>query len=129
MISTSGSHLLPGDAVQELRKEILPQATVLTPNIPEALLLLSESGKPANDPKSVDDLIEIAKSVHSLGPRYVLVKGGHLPFKKDGNAAETDAERAVTIDILYGDGLATRIENVYQDTKNTHGTGCSLACE
>ncbi|RDL35139.1 Ribokinase-like protein [Venustampulla echinocandica] len=129
MISTSGSHLLPGDAVRELRMEILPQATILTPNLPEAMDLLSQSGKPAQDPKSVDELVEIAKSVQSLGPRYVLVKGGHLPFKKDGNVAETDEERAVTIDILYGDGYVTRIENVYQDTKNTHGTGCSLACE
>jgi hydroxymethylpyrimidine/phosphomethylpyrimidine kinase len=112
-----------------MRAQLLPQAIVLTPNVPEAKLLLSDAGKPAEDPRNVDDLIEIAKSVQSLGPRYVLVKGGHLPFKKDGSVANTDEERELVIDILYGDGGVTRIETAYQKSRNTHGTGCSLACE
>jgi hydroxymethylpyrimidine kinase/phosphomethylpyrimidine kinase len=129
MVSTTGSQLLPEKAVRELRTHLLPHATILTPNVPEAQLLLSDAGKPAEDPKNVDDLIEIAKSVQSLGPKYVLVKGGHLPFKKDGNVAKTDEERELMIDILYGEGAVTRIETAYQRSKNTHGTGCSLACE
>lgn len=129
MVSTSGSQLLPEKAVCELRAQLLPQATVLTPNVLEAKLLLSDAGKTVEDPRNVDDLIEIAKSVQSLGPRYVLVKGGHLPFKKDGSVAKTDHERELMIDILYGEGDVTRIETAYQKSKNTHGTGCSLACE
>jgi hydroxymethylpyrimidine/phosphomethylpyrimidine kinase len=121
--------LLPQEAVRDLRELLLPYATVLTPNVPEAKLLLSNGGRPIHDPQNVDDLINLAKAVQSLGPKYVLVKGGHLPFKKDGTIANTDSERELMIDILYGEGQVTRIETKYQKSKNTHGTGCSLACE
>ncbi len=129
MVSTSGHQLLPSEAVRELREHLLPIATIVTPNVPEAMLLLSDSGKPAADPQNVDDLISIAKAVQRLGPKYVLVKGGHLPFKKDGSVATTDTEKELMIDILYGGNEITRIETVYQVSKNTHGTGCSLACK
>jgi hydroxymethylpyrimidine kinase/phosphomethylpyrimidine kinase len=128
MISTSGSQLLPQEAVRELREQILPITTVLTPNVPEAKLLLSNAGKNVQDLNNVNDLIDYARILQSLGPKYVLVKGGHLPFKRDGNVAKTDAERHSVIDILYGEGKVTRIETLYQNSKNTHGTGCSLAC-
>ena len=128
MISTSGSRLLPQEAVRELREQILPITTVLTPNVPEAKLLLSNAGKNVQDPNNVNDLIDYAKILQSLGPKYVLVKGGHLPFKRDGNVAKMDAERHSVVDILYGEGKVTRIETLYQNSKNTHGTGCSLAC-
>lgn len=129
MVSTSGAQLLPQEAIRELRKHLLPNTTVLTPNVPEAKLLLSDAGKSVEDPKDIHDLITIAKAVQSLGPKYVLVKGGHLPFKKDGTVATTDAEKELMIDVLYGVGEVTRIETLYQTSKNTHGTGCSLACE
>ena len=129
MVSTSGSRLLPLEAVRELRELLLPHTTVLTPNVPEALLLLSDAGLPAEAPRNAEDLIAVAKAVQSLGPQYVLLKGGHLPLTKDGDAARAPAERALIIDILYGDGIATRIESAYQNSRNTHGTGCSLACE
>ena len=129
MASTSGSRLLPKDAVRELREHLLPFTTVLTPNVPEAELLLADAGLPANDLQNVDDLISIAKAVQSLGPKYVLVKGGHLPFKKDGTVAETESQKELMVDILYGEGEVTRIETTYHKSKNTHGTGCSLACE
>lgn len=128
MISTSGSQLLPQEAVRELREQILPITTVLTPNVPEAKLLLSNAGKNVQDPNNVNDLIDYARILQSLGPKYVLVKGGHLPFKRDGNVAKTDAERHSVVDILYGESKVTRIETLYQNSKNTHGTGCSLAC-
>jgi hydroxymethylpyrimidine/phosphomethylpyrimidine kinase len=115
--------------VRGLCEHLLPIATILTPNVPEALLLLSDSGNPTAQPKNVEDLITIAKAVQALGPRYVLVKGGHLPFKKDGSVAKTDAERELMIDILYGENEVTKIEKPYQVSKNTHGTGCSLACK
>lgn len=129
MVSTSGHQLLPAQAVRDLRDNLLPIAAIITPNVPEAMLLLSDSGKPATDAKNVEDLIDITKAVQSLGPKYVLVKGGHLPFKKDGTVAETAAEKEIMVDILYGDGIVTKIETLYQPSKNTHGTGCSLACE
>ena len=128
MVSTSGSQLLPVKAVRALIDHLLPQATVLTPNVPEAHLLLSEAGKAVSNAQSVDDLINMAKTVQSLGPQYVLVKGGHIPFKKDGSVAKTDEEREMMVDILYGEGEVTKIETAYQKSKNTHGTGCSLAC-
>jgi hydroxymethylpyrimidine kinase/phosphomethylpyrimidine kinase len=129
MVSTSGSTLLPKDAIRELREHLLPFTTVLTPNVPEAELLLADAGFPANEPQNVDDLINIAKAVQSLGPKYVLVKGGHLPFKRDGTVAKIEGEKELMIDILYGEGEVTRIETGCQKSKNTHGTGCSLACE
>ncbi|KAI9052284.1 hypothetical protein LZ554_003639 [Drepanopeziza brunnea f. sp. 'monogermtubi'] len=127
MVSTSGHQLLPSEAVRELCEHLLPIATILTPNVPEALLLLSDSGSPTTQPKNVEDLITIAKAVQALGPKYVLVKGGHLPFKKNGSVAKTDAEKELMIDILYGEDEVTKIEKPYQVSKNTHGTGCSLA--
>lgn len=127
MVSTSGSVLLPKDAIRELREHLLPQTTILTPNVPEAKLLLSDAGTSTTDLQDVEDLIKIAKTVQSLGPRYVLLKGGHLPLKKDGSVAKTDEERELMIDILYGDEKVTRIETAYLKSKNTHGTGCSLA--
>lgn len=129
MISTSGSVLLPQEAIRELREDLLPQTTILTPNVPEAKLLLSDARISANDPEGVDDLIKIAKAVQNLGPRYVLLKGGHLPLKKDGSVAKTDEEKEIMVDILYGDEKVTRIETAYLTSKNTHGTGCSLACK
>lgn len=128
-MSTSGHQLLPHEAVRELRIHLLLQATILTPNVPEAKLLLEDAGKNVKDLQNIEDLIAIAKSVQSLGPKYVLVKGGHLPFKLDGTIARTDEEKEIMIDILYGDNKVTRIETRYQRSKNTHGTGCSLACK
>lgn len=129
MVSTSGSQLLPEEAVRELRELLLPLTTVLTPNVPEARLLLSSAGKAATDLQNIEDLVDIAKAVQSLGPKYVLVKGGHLPFKKDGTVASKPEDRDLMVDILYGEGRVTRIETAYQNSKNTHGTGCSLACK
>jgi hydroxymethylpyrimidine/phosphomethylpyrimidine kinase len=97
--------------------------------VPEAKLLLFDIGKDANDPKNVKDLISIAKGVQSFGPKFILVKGGYLPFKKDGKVPATDAERELMIDVLYREGRVTRIKAPYQKLKNTHETGCLIACE
>jgi hydroxymethylpyrimidine kinase/phosphomethylpyrimidine kinase len=129
MVSTSGSQLLPLDAIRELRLHLLPYTTILTPNVPEAKLLLSDAGQHLADPQNVNDLINLARNVQSLGPKYVLVKGGHIPFKRDGTIARTDDEKELMIDILYGEGEVTKFEAAYQKSKNTHGTGCSLACK
>jgi hydroxymethylpyrimidine kinase/phosphomethylpyrimidine kinase len=129
MVSTSGSHLLPEDAIKIMREQLLPLATILTPNVPEAMLLLSDAGIHAEAPTSVDDLVNIAKTVQSLGPEFVLLKGGHLPLQSNGIMASIESEKEMVVDVLYGAGAFIRIDSVYQESKNTHGTGCSLACE
>ncbi|KAF7875136.1 hypothetical protein EAF04_002308 [Stromatinia cepivora] len=127
MVSTSGAQLLPSIAIRHLRELLLPYTTVLTPNVPEAKLLLSDAGKFVEEPKDLEDLKNIAKEVQSLGPRYVLVKGGHLPLRKDGTMATKEEEKELMVDILYGEGVITEIRTNYQNSRNTHGTGCSMA--
>jgi hydroxymethylpyrimidine kinase/phosphomethylpyrimidine kinase len=128
MVATSGAQLLPHDAVKELRAGLLPLTTVLTPNIPEATLFLQDAGVPAPEIRGVEDLEAIARAVQALGPEWVLVKGGHAPLKADLTVARAPEEKEVVVDVLYGHGRLYRIQGPYQDSKNTHGTGCSLAC-
>ncbi|ORY70007.1 Phosphomethylpyrimidine kinase-domain-containing protein [Pseudomassariella vexata] len=127
MVATTGAQLLPADAVKDIRILLLPQTFLATPNIPEAKLLLAEVGKEPVDVQSIADLDRLARRLQELGPRWVLVKGGHVPFKQDGTVARTTEEREMIVDVLFGEGKITRIESPYQDSKNTHGTGCSLA--
>ncbi|KAI0901791.1 Phosphomethylpyrimidine kinase-domain-containing protein [Annulohypoxylon nitens] len=127
MVATTGAQLLPSKAVNELRTLLLPRTYILTPNIPEAQLLLSDGGKEIIDIRHVEDLEVIARKILELGPKWVLIKGGHIPFKKDGSVAATPEERELVVDLLFGEGKATRIESPYIESKNTHGTGCSLA--
>ncbi|KAI1132983.1 Rapamycin-insensitive companion of mTOR, N-term-domain-containing protein [Nemania abortiva] len=128
MVATTGAELLPANAVNELRALLLPLTFILTPNIPEAKLLLTNNAETPRDIQRVEDLVDLARQLRALGPRWVLVKGGHVPFKKDGTAATSPEQREIVVDVLLGpDGDATRIENPYVDSKNTHGTGCSLA--
>ena len=122
MVSTSGHQLLPEAAVSVLREQLLPMTTILTPNIPEAKLLVQQSD--AQDPQSQTDLIDLAKAVHALGSKYVLLKGGHFkPISQKGT------QRADHImDVLFDGTEVTLIEKPLIQSKNTHGTGCSLAC-
>jgi hydroxymethylpyrimidine kinase/phosphomethylpyrimidine kinase len=129
MVSTSGAQLLPEEAIQLLLKELLPLTTVLTPNVPEAKLLLSKAGSDFNtDPRSVEDLIVLGKKVHKLGPKYVLLKGGHLPLPSTQGTIR-DGDKSVHNIFISGDGTAEVIQFPFIDTKSTHGTGCSLACK
>ncbi|KAH6603588.1 hypothetical protein Trco_008363 [Trichoderma cornu-damae] len=128
MVSTSGAQLLPHEAIAQLSRHLLPHATVLTPNIPEATLLLAQGGHEVGDIRSVRDVEAVGRKIQELGPKWVLVKGGHMPFRKDLTAAETDEEKEVVVDVLVGPGAEiVRIESPYQDSTSTHGTGCSLA--
>ena len=128
MVSTSGSQLLPHQAVFNILCHILPITTVLTPNIPEAKLILQNAGHEATDPQGVDDVVVMAKELHALGPKYVLIKGGHLPLTKDGTISKASADRHTMIDVLYDGQKTTLIETAFLDSRNTHGTGCSLSC-
>lgn len=128
MVSTSGAQLLPNGALRCLREKLLPLATVLTPNIPEAMLLLRDAGEDVKHPERLGDVIELAKAVHRLGPAYVLVKGGHLPLGQDHAASSGDDDKRFVIDVLYNGEDTLLLETVFSKSKNTHGTGCSLAC-
>ncbi|KAH8691267.1 putative thiamine biosynthesis protein (Thi-4) [Talaromyces proteolyticus] len=129
MVSTSGSRLLPSNAVEHVRTRLLPLTAVLTPNIPEAQLLLENAGISFTEPQNIDEMITLAKQVHTLGSKAVLLKGGHLPLTSDRKKAKSANEARVVIDVLYSadneDVFLTETE--FLTSKNTHGTGCSLA--
>jgi hydroxymethylpyrimidine/phosphomethylpyrimidine kinase len=109
MIAKSGDRLLAERAVGALRRELLPLATVITPNIPEAAVLLG-----GEEARSIEQMGEAARALHGLGARYVLLKGGHL-----------DGERSP--DVLY-DGESVEVFDAPRvATPNTHGTGCTLS--
>ncbi|KAI0402945.1 Phosphomethylpyrimidine kinase-domain-containing protein [Xylaria palmicola] len=128
MVATTGARLLPAGAVHELRTRLLPLTFILTPNIPEAKLLLTNGSETPRDVRRIEDLADLARRLQALGPKWVLVKGGHVPFKKDGTSATSPEQGEIIVDVLVGpDGDAIRIESPYIDSKNTHGTGCSLA--
>lgn len=132
MISTSGATLLPHEAIKQLIIHLLPHTTILTPNIPEANLILRESGAEAGEIRSAADLETLGRRIQKLGPRWVLVKGGHLPFRRrDMAVGRSEDEREVVVDVLIrpGEGDVVRVESPWQESSSTHGTGCSLACE
>jgi hydroxymethylpyrimidine kinase/phosphomethylpyrimidine kinase len=102
--------------------------------VPEAKLLLANAnangdGEEPPDVRNVEDLEDFARRLRALGPKWVLVKGGHVPFRRDGAAATAPEQREMVVDILLGPdgGEVTRIETPYIESSNTHGTGCSLA--
>lgn len=108
MVAKTGDSLLFESAREALIQRILPLALVVTPNVPEAEAL---SGIRIAEP---GDLAEAARVIHGLGPRFVLVKGGHLP---------TDD----AVDYLY-DGVRTRVYSSPRiPSRNTHGTGCTYS--
>ena len=107
--SKHGDRLVAEDAVDALRSEILPLAEVVTPNLGEVELL---TGVKVTD---VGDLRAAAEAVKALGPRWVLIKGGHLPAGRDA------------IDLLFDGEQALEIRGERLDTTDTHGTGCTLA--
>lgn len=127
IVSTSGHQLLPPEAVHDLRQKLLPLSTVLTPNIPEAQLLLRDAGYDVAEATSLDDMKNLAKSLHDLGPKAVLLKGGHMPLSADYQRSTDKEADAVVIDVLYDGNDFTTISTTYSRSKNTHGTGCSLA--
>ena len=107
MIAKSGDPLLEPDARAALVKEMLPLATVVTPN-------LHEAGALAGIPVATEtDMEEAARRILSLGPRYVLVKGGHLK----GDA----------VDLLFNGREFTAFQAPRIESDNTHGTGCTFS--
>lgn len=113
MVAKSGDALLEPAAVGALLEALVPLATVLTPNLPEAGVLLGQRG-----PETIPEMRRAAEKLRErmthAGSRWVVLKGGHLP---GGDAVDvvTDGDRMLE--------LGTR----RVDTRNTHGTGCTLS--
>ena len=107
MVATSGSKLISDDAIDALKEELLPLATVLTPNIPETEVL---AGIPV---KSADDMVAAAKLISENYHCAVLCKGGHQ--LNDAN------------DLLYRNSDYRWFNGKRIDNPNTHGTGCTLS--
>lgn len=127
MVATSGAQLLPGDAVRLLRERLLPITTVLTPNIPEATLLLRDADIHFKVPDDINDLKVLAQKIHNMGPKVVLLKGGHIPLTKAYKKPRGQEQPFLVIDVLYDGTDYTLMESEYSESRNTHGTGCSLA--
>ena len=108
MIGKMNSKLLKDDAIEELVHQLIPMATIITPNVPEASILLG--GRELN---TVDDLKQAAIDLHKLGAKSVLVKGGRL----EGPA----------VDVLFDGTALTTFTAPRIDTINTSGAGCTYS--
>ncbi|MCV6576313.1 MAG: bifunctional hydroxymethylpyrimidine kinase/phosphomethylpyrimidine kinase [Cohaesibacter sp.] len=109
MIAKGGHPLLEPDAMEMVRTHLLPLAHMLTPNLPEAAALLGEK-----EATTRDDMLTQGQALLALGPKAILMKGGHL-----------DSEESP--DLLVTQEDVSWFEAVRVDTVNTHGTGCTLS--
>lgn len=107
MVSKSGFKLLKDEAIEELKK-FVALGEIVTPNIPEGEILAGM------EIKNEDDMIEASKKIQKLGAKNVLMKGGH----RTDNCTDI---------LLLADGKVVRFSGERIDTKNTHGTGCTLS--
>ena len=109
MVAKSGDHLLAPEAVATLRERLLPLATLVTPNLPEAAVLLDEETL-----TDEADMAAVAKRLLALGPQWVLLKGGHMPGD-------------TVVDVFAHTHGVKEFESPRIQTRHTHGTGCTLA--
>ncbi|HET7211602.1 MAG TPA: bifunctional hydroxymethylpyrimidine kinase/phosphomethylpyrimidine kinase [Methyloceanibacter sp.] len=109
MVAASGDPLLDEDAVATLRTVLVPRASLITPNLPEAAKLLG-----GHQARNEREMSAQAEALRQLGAKAVLIKGGHA-----------EGERAV--DILVDDEGLLHLEAPRVATRNTHGTGCTLS--
>jgi hydroxymethylpyrimidine/phosphomethylpyrimidine kinase len=108
MVAKSGDLLLHDDAVEAVRMQLLPLALVATPNLPEAEVLTGLSIR------NLGDMRTAARAIVAMGPRWVVIKGGHL-------------EDADATDLLFDGAQFTELSAPRVATKNTHGTGCTFS--
>jgi len=109
MVAKSGDRLLEEDAVKNIIEKLFPLAEVITPNVPEAEVILEEKIT------SLAAMEKAAQKLLDFGPKWVVLKGGHLK----------ESERAV--DIIAHHSQTEQISAPYIPTKNTHGTGCTFS--
>lgn len=109
MVATSGTHLIEEDAVDAYTQRLLPIASMVTPNLAEASVLLKEEVSQLNEMEAA------ARDIGSFFNLSCLVKGGHLPSSDD------------RVDVLYSDRKLHRFSAPTVDIDSTHGTGCTLS--
>lgn len=109
MIAKGGHALLKPDAITAIREQLLPLATIITPNLPEAAALLD-----CDEAKNEDEMLKQGQDLLKLGCKAVLMKGGHL-------ASQESPDYLITSD------QTIRMTSQRIQTKNTHGTGCTLS--
>jgi hydroxymethylpyrimidine/phosphomethylpyrimidine kinase len=109
MVAKSGDRLLQDDAVAAIRDLLVPLAQIITPNLPEAAVLIAGA-----IPASLADMRQTMRDLHRLGSHFVLLKGGHL--------AGDDST-----DLLFDGVTMTELPAHRIVTRNTHGTGCTLS--
>lgn len=113
MVAKSGDHLLPKQSIHSLREALLPLCTVITPNLPEAAVLLEQS--PAETLKEMYGQAErLRRLLSDDGQRWVFLKSGHLPGSE-------------CIDLFFDGDVMHELPATRIQTKHTHGTGCTLA--
>lgn len=113
MVAKSGDHLLEQSAVDELRNALLPLTTIITPNLPEAGVLINQ--RPAENLKEMYSAAEQLRRLMSDKPdRWVFLKGGHLPGSE-------------CVDVFFNGDKMVEMPAQRINTKNTHGTGCTLS--
>lgn len=110
MVAKSGDALLDPEAVAALREELVPLATLITPNLPEAAVLLERG-----DDWTAEEMAAELPALSAMGPEAVLLKGGHL----SGSPESTD--------LLWWQGATRSYSAPRIATKNDHGTGCTLS--
>lgn len=109
MVAKGGDSLLRPDAVSALKRLLLPLASVVTPNLPEAAVLVG------HEVRSLEEMREAARAIHDMGARAVVLKGGHLEGSPEA------------IDVLFDGVVFTELRAARVDTRHTHGTGCTFA--
>lgn len=109
MVAKSGDHLLLPEAVEALRARLIPRALLITPNLPEAAVLIG-----AEEPTTIDEMRTILPALCDLGAGWVLLKGGHLAGDE-------------SIDLLAGPAGTAELRAPRVATRNSHGTGCTLS--
>ncbi len=112
MVAKSGDKLLADESVDALRRELLPLATLITPNLPEASVLLN-----IDEAVNAEEMHAQAQQLLALGPQAVLVKGGHLASSASDDSA----------DLLLDQRASQWLPAKRIPTANTHGTGCTLS--
>lgn len=109
MVAKSGDHLLLPEAIDIVRTRLIPRSTLITPNLPEAAVLLD-----TDEPQTMDEMRAILPALRGLGAEWVLLKGGHLAGDE-------------SVDFLAGPDGITELRAARVATRNTHGTGCTLS--
>ena len=111
MVATSGDVLLQQTAIDCLRDTLIPKATLITPNLPEAAVLLN-----CPKPESLAAMTAMMEPLLALGAGAVLLKGGHCT-----------SNNGMAIDLFHDGSTLHQLESPWINTRNTHGTGCTLS--